>query len=141
MKNVKFSILILLLLGAAACKKSDSTKSPSGPTGSVTTDDAADMVAGSLSTNSNGVASMASDATLNASVMYDAHLKCGTTRSDTLSHQSGNGSPFSFSYKLTYNFMVDCNSSSQPDSLSSNLTYAGSFTGPNISETNSGSSI
>jgi hypothetical protein len=141
MKRFKFPLFMLLLLGAAACNKSVSTKPNTTVTGSVTTDDAADMVAGSLSSNSNGIASVAADATLNASVMYDLHLKCGTVRSDTISRQGGSGTPFSFSYKLTYNFMVDCNSSSQPDSLSSNLTYSGSYSGPNLSSSNSGSSI
>jgi len=140
MKNIKFSFLILLLLGAAACNKSNNSMPTLSVNGSVTTDDAADMVAGSLSLNSDGVANMASDATLNATVMGDAHLKCGTVRSDTISRQAGTGSPFSFSYKLTYNFMVDCNSNSQPDSLSSNLTYSGSYSGPNMSSSNSGSS-
>src|SRR3984885_1701365 len=115
MKRFKFPLLAMLLLGAIACNKSVSTMPNPTITGSVTTDDAADMVAGSLSANSNGVADMATDATLNATVIYGAHLKCGTVRSDTISRQSGSGSPFSFSYKLTYNFMVDCNSSSQPD--------------------------
>ena len=36
--------------------------------------------------------------------------------------------------------MVDC-SNNVPDSLSSNLTWTGSFTGPNWSNSNSGSSI
>src|ERR1700722_13062549 len=139
MKNFKFSFLIILLLGVAACKKSVNTMPSPTVTGNVSTDDAADMVAGSLSLNSNGVADMAADATLNATVMGDDdHLKCGTVRSDTISRQSSNGSPFMFSYKLTYNFMVDCNSSSQPDSLSSNLTYSGSYSGPNMSGSNSG---
>jgi hypothetical protein len=141
MKRIKFSFLVMLLLGAAACKKSGSTMPDAAITGSVTTDDAADMAAGSLSLNSNGLSEMASDATLSASVMFDAHVKCGTVRSDTISRQSSTGLPFTFSYKLTYNFMVDCNSSNQPDSLSSNLTYSGSYSGPNMSGSNSGSSI
>jgi hypothetical protein len=143
MKRFRFSILIMLLLGAAACKKSVNTMSNPTVNGNVTTDDAADMVAGSLSMNSNGIANVASDVTLNATVMFGDrdHLKCGTTRSDTISRQSSPGAPWTYSYKLTYNFMVDCNSSSVPDSLSSNLTYSGSFSGPNMSSTNSGSSI
>ncbi len=141
MKNIKFSVLVLLLLGAVACNKTSNSLPNSSISGSVTTDDAADMVAGSLSLNSDGVANMASDATLNATVMGDAHLKCGTVRSDTISRLAGTGSPFSFSYKLTYNFMVDCNSNNQPDSLSSNLTYTGFFSGPNMSSSNSGSSV
>ncbi len=141
MKNVKLFIPIMLLLGATACKKSLDTAHPTF-TGSISTNDAADIAAGSLSLNSNGVANIASDAALNATVMDDDdRLKCGDMRSDTVSRQSSPGAPYTYSYKSTYNFMVDCNASSQPDSLSSNLTYAGSYSGPNMSGTNSGSSI
>jgi hypothetical protein len=145
MKSVKLSLLAALLLGAVACQKSN-TLSPAKSTtptvsGSMTTDDAADIAAGAVSENSNGVAQMAFDATLNASAIWGLHAKCGTVHSDTISRQSSSGSQYSFDYKLTYNFMVDCNSSSQPDSLSSNLTYSGAYSGPNMSSTNSGSSI
>jgi len=135
----------MLLLGAVACQKSNSLhpNSNTGPSvsGSMTTDDAADIAAGALSSSSNGVADMASDATLNAANIGVGHFRCGTIRSDTISRQSSAGSQYTYSYNLTYNFQVDCNSSSQPDSLSSNLTYSGSYSGPNMSSTNSGSSV
>jgi hypothetical protein len=143
MKNVKLSLLAVLLLGAVACQKSNTSKqSGTAPTvsGSITTDDAADIASGALSQNSNGVSDMATDATTNASAFEAFHPKCGTIRSDTVSRQSASGSQYTYSYSLTYNFVVDCNSSSQPDSLSSNLTYSGSYSGPNMSGTNSGSS-
>jgi hypothetical protein len=144
MKKVKLTLLAALLLAAVACQKSNTVHpGNSGPTvsGSITTDDAADMAAGALSQSSNGVAYVALDATLNASIIFVGHPKCGTVRADTISRQSTAGSQYTYSYKLTYNFMVDCNSSNQPDSLSSNLTYSGSYSGPNMSSSNSGSSV
>lgn len=144
MKNIRLTVALMLLLGATACNKSvNSPNSNTGPTvsGTMSTDDAAGLVAGSLSSNSNGVAQTVTDATLDAAVIFNAHVKCGTTRSDTISRQSSAGSAYTYSFNLTYNFMVDCNSNSQPDSLSSNLTWSGSFSGPNWSQSGSGSSI
>jgi hypothetical protein len=143
MKKVKLTLVAGLLLAAAACQKSNTVHpSGSGPSvsGSITTDDAADMAAGALSQSSNGVADVALDATLNASLIFAGHPRCGTLRSDTVSRKSTSGSQYTYSYNLTYNFVVDCNSSNQPDSLLSNLTYSGSYSGPNMSGTNSGSS-
>jgi len=140
MKNVKLTFAFMLLLGAVACKKNVNNPTTTGISGNITTDDAASMVTSSLSPSTNGMAGSVADATLGASVMFSAHVQCGMTRSDTISRQSSSGSPYSYSFHLTYNFMVDC-SNNVPDSLSSNLTWSGSFTGPNWSNSNSGSSI
>jgi len=145
MKNLKLSLLAMLLLGAVACEKTNGVR-PNGNTGpgfsgTMTTDDAANIAAGALSSSSNGIADLAADATLSAANIGSAHPKCGTIRSDTISRKSNAGSPYTYSYNLTYNFQVDCNSGGQPDSLSSNLVYSGSYGGPNMSSTNSGSSI
>ncbi len=143
MKKVKLSFVAILLLGAVACNKTNNSVSPGSAhiTANVSNAEAADMVAGSLSLNSNGVANVAGDATLNATNMINTHAKCGTIHADTIYRQSTAGSAYSYSYNLTYNFTVNCNSSNQPDSLSSSLVYRGSFNGPNLSSTNSGSSI
>jgi hypothetical protein len=144
MKKVKLSLVAILLLGAVACNKTNNSVSPGGtvhPTPNVSNAEAADLVAGSLSLNSNGVANVAGDATLNAINMINTHAQCGTIRADTISRQSTVGAAYTYSYNLTYNFTVNCNSSSQPDSLSSSLVYSGSFNGPNLSSTNSGSSV
>jgi hypothetical protein len=143
MKNFKLSMIGLLLLGAVACNKNDSSTGPKSGTltGNVSTDDAADMVAGSLSLSSNGVANITGDVTLNAASLANTHPSCGTTKNDTISRKSATGASITYSYNLTYNFMVLCNTANQPDSLSSSLVYSGSYNGPNISTSNSGSSI
>ena len=128
----------MLLLGAVACKKSGNSPS-THISGNVSTDEAADMVGTSLSINSNGIANISDDATLEANAVITAHTPCGTTRTDSISRQSASGSAVSFNYKLKYAFTVNC-SNNQPDSLFSNLTYSGSFSGPRLSSSNSGSS-
>jgi len=142
MKTIRLSFVAMLLLGAVACRKTDNSSSHTfNNTGNVSNGDAADMVAASLSVNSNGVANIAADATLSATTMVNTHAKCGTTRSDTISRQSTTGSPTTYSYNLTYNYTVNCDTSGHPDSLSSSLIYSGSFSNQNQSSTNSGSSI
>jgi len=138
MKKIQLSIFAMLLLGAVACKKNANT--PVNINANISSADAADMVAGSLSSNSNGVVNFSADATLDATSFIRLHVPCGTVRSDTISRHSATGSPTTYSYNLTYNYMVNC-LNNVPDSLSSNLAYSGSFSGPNISSTNSGSSI
>jgi hypothetical protein len=138
MKKIKLSILGVLLLGAVACKKNDN--SGVSITGNVSNAEAADMVAGSLSMNSNGVANISADATLDATAYINTHVTCGTTKSDSISRQSTAGSAYSYSYNLKYNYMVNC-VNNVPDNLSSSLVYSGSFSGPNLSSSNSGSSV
>jgi hypothetical protein len=99
------------------------------------------MVAGSVSFSSNGVASLATDATIDAIDIACRPDACGTVKSDSISRQSNAGSAVTFNYKLKYNYTVDCNKNSQPDSLSGMLTYSGSFSGPKLSSSNSGSSV
>jgi len=128
----------MLLLGAVACKKSNNTN-PSN--GNVSNQEAADMVAGSISLNSNGVANLAADASFDAAVISETPNACGTIKSDSISRHSPAGAMYSYSYNVKYKFVVNCNSNNVPDSLSSTLTYSGSFSGPNLSSSNSGSSV
>jgi hypothetical protein len=138
MKKFKLSLVAMLLLAAVACKKTDNSASV---TGNVSSADAADLVAGSLSLNSNGVANVSDDATLTASSMTAMHLSCGTTKSDSVSrHSTSTVSPYTYSYNLKYSYTLNCNNN-VPDNLSSSLVYSGSFSGPHISSTNSGSAI
>lgn len=138
MKKVQLIFTAMLLLGAVACKKNSSLPSVNN---NVSNAEAASIVAGSVSVNSNGVASLAGDATLDAINIGNTPNACGTIKSDSISRQSSAGASVTYSYNLKYKFTVDCNSNSQPDSLSSTLTYSGSFSGPKLSSNNSGSSV
>jgi len=142
MQKIKLPLMAMLLLGAVACNKSNNSLPVQNHlTANVTTDEAADIVAGSISVSSNGVANVANDAAISAASLVSTHAKCGTIRADTISRQSAAGASTTYSYNLTYNYTVACNSDSQPDSLMSSLIYSGSFNGPNLSSSNSGSSI
>ena len=143
MKTLKLSIALLLLLGVFSCKKDNSASV------SVTSDQAADMAASSLSSNSGGVASMTDDISANAATFSSTgpsvnsvgvstvHQACGTTVADSATF-SGTTSEVTFSYFAKYSHTLNCNSEEQPDNLANALTYNGTFSGPRISTTANG---
>jgi hypothetical protein len=146
MRTFKFTFILLLLIGALSCKK-DSTA-----TTAVTTDQAADIAAGSLAENSYGLASISDNVAANAQVVASistsrqtvnssgavTHQACGTTLADSLSN-SGSGSSVTFSYFFKFARTLNCNSSEQPDNLANVLTYHGNFDGPRLTSANTGS--
>jgi hypothetical protein len=133
MKKIKLSIMAMLLLSAVACKKSDNTAN------NVSNDDVATMVAGSISFNANGT-NISDDPTFAAANMTNAQQACGTTKVDSILLQSTTGA-YSYNYKLKYNYTLNCNANNQYDNVTGNLVYSGSFSGPNLSSTNSGTFV
>jgi len=145
MKTVRLSVIALLLLGALSCKKDASSTSSS-----VTSDQAADMAASAMASNSGGVASMADDISANALAVTSASGKtvnsasvssvkqaCGTTLSDSATF-SGSSSSVTFNYFVKYTHTLNCNAQEAPDNLVNTLTYNGTFDGPRISTTANG---
>jgi len=142
MKKISLSLVLLLLLGAVACRKNNALAPiTTQTTANVSTSDAADMVASSLSSNSNGITNISDDVTFDAASYARAHLTCGTLRADTISRTSAAGATTTYSYHLTYNYVVNCGTNNKPSNLSSSLVYSGNFNGPRLSSTNSGSTV
>lgn len=151
MKTFRLSLVLLLMVGAFSCKKDNSTASST----TVTTDQAADLAAGSLAENSGGLATVTDDITVNAQTLNSVntghltinstgqavssvHLTCGTTLSDSVTRALTLDS-VTINYFFKYSHTLNCNTSSQPDNIINALTYSGSFNGPRLSSTNSGS--
>jgi len=144
MKTFKLSIALFLLLGIFSCKKDNSASV------SLTSDQAADMAASGLSSNSGGVASMTDDISANAATfsstgqsvnsigMATVHQACGTTVTDSTT-RSGTNSSVTFNYFIKYSHTLNCSSNEQPDNLVNVLNYDGSFSNPRISTTATGS--
>jgi hypothetical protein len=124
--------MALLLVSFMACQKSNDLSA------NVTNEEAADMVAGSISYSSNGVGNISDDASFTASSPTSKHLTCGSTVTDTVARHS-TVAPNPYSYKLIYSYTLTCNANNLPDNLKGNLTYSGFFGSPNISFTNTGS--
>jgi hypothetical protein len=133
MKNPLLIIIPLILLGIASCKKMDNSSV------NISEADAANVIAGSLATNSNGLASISSDMSANSGSLAAVVSGCGVTKLDSISHQSPPGSTTTYGYKLKYSNKLFCNTNNQPDNVTSNLTFAGYFNGPRVLLTHSGS--
>jgi hypothetical protein len=149
MKTFKLSLILLLMLGAFSCKK-DSTSSNNA----VTTDQAADIAASSLAENSEGLASVTDDIAVNAQGISSVntggltinstgqstssvHQECGTTLTDSVTRALTIDS-VTVNYNFKYTHTLNCNNS-VPDNLVNTLTYSGSFNGPRLTSSNSGS--
>ena len=148
MKTVRLLIIALVLMGALSCKKDASTTNSAA----VSTDQAADIAAGSLAENSNGFASITDDISTNASGQVTASTgltinspgtnvakqQCGTTVSDSVTNQ-GSADSVTWSYFRKYTHTLNCNASNLPDNIVNTLAFHGSYSGPNLSSNDSGS--
>lgn len=149
MKTFRFTLVVLLMLAAFSCKKDNSTS-----TSTVTTDDAANLAAGSLAENSGGLTTITDDIAVNAQGLSltngltvnsngvstnSVHQACGTTVTDSVSRSITQDS-VSIDYFFKYSRTLNCDTASHPDNVVNALTYHGSFDGPRITSTNSGSS-
>lgn len=130
MKILKLLLAVLILSAGLSCRKT------SLPTLNVSMDDAASMLAGSLSTNSYGVNNISTDVSANALLVNNQ--ACGSTKIDTFIRKSTTGASATYYYKLIYKHKLTCNTSNQPDNISSNLTFTGYYSNSKLSLTNSG---
>jgi len=160
MKSLRLSLIAILLLGVASCKKSNSTQ----VSANVSSSEALDMVSSSLSSNSNGAGTMATDAitvagtqsaTLSSSsgavilggtegssrslyrVVNPKALSCGDTKNDTVTRASVSGAAIGYNYTSMYTFTLNC-VNEIPDNLAGSSTFSGTYSGPFISSTYTG---
>lgn len=147
MKKFRLSLAALIILAAVSCTKTDSGVAA---TGTVTTDQVADIAAGSLATNSGGLATVTEDVAVNAQTLNSVsggltvntisqHQACGTTVTDSVSRTATEDS-VTRNYFFKYSHTLNCNVNSQPDNMVNALIYHGTFDGPRLTSSNSGSS-
>ena len=151
MKTLKLTLILpVLLFLAISCKKSANTST----TSTVTTDEAADMAASSVASNSFGLSSIADNVGVNAQSLNSVgtggqtvnaigtnvvRQACGTTLSDSISN-TGSSSSVSFSYFFKFVRTLNCNAGNQPDNLVNTITFKGNFDGPRLTSADAGSS-
>jgi hypothetical protein len=133
MKILKLVIIALIFSGISACKKAATASL------NVSSDDAAAILAGSLASNSYGVANISDDVSTNAQITIDNNSSCGSTEVDTVLRQNQTGSNATYYYKLIYTHKLTCNTGSMPDNINNTLTYSGNFNNQRLSLINSGS--
>jgi hypothetical protein len=132
MKKLQLSFLTILLVGTVACKKNSLL------TTQMTVSEATDIMAGSLSSNSNGLANIGDDAGLRSQNYIDSNFNCGFTKKDTSTRTSAPGSSTTYSYGLGYSYTSNCNTAGRPDNVTGNLNYTGMFNNPHLSSSNTG---
>jgi hypothetical protein len=135
MKNPLIFIIPVVLLGITACKKLGDPTSIAA----ITSDESALMIAGSLASGSNGFVSLSNDATITSQTIYSTNKGCGITHADTINHQSLSGATITYSFKHIITSKLNCNTNKQPDNVTSNFTFSGSYNGPKLSAKQSGS--
>jgi len=132
MKTLKASVIILLFTLGACKKTSDNS--------ALTTAEAADMIATSLSANSNGLTTNSADMTLNAQAVFDLNIGCGNTKTYTFTRQNPVGDTITYNYALNYAYTLNCNSNNLPDNVTGTSTETGTFDGPRLAANGTGSS-
>ncbi len=125
---------LALLLALGACSKTNNEA-----TASISTDDAASIMANSMSSGSGGMVSASADVTVNAQLTFSANPGCGGTKTYNFSRQSPQGSPIAYSYSFSYTHTLNC-VNNVPDNVSSTATSTGSYDGPTLSSTDGGTS-
>jgi hypothetical protein len=148
MKTIRLPIIALMLLGAISCKKD------AGSSASVSSDQAADLAASALASNSGGLASISDNISANAATntsgaasvttpsvnslgTNSTRWACGTTITDSATYNGSNDS-VTYNYFAKYSRTLNCNAQNAPDNIITTLTYTGSFSGPRISTTAAG---
>jgi hypothetical protein len=132
MRVIKVSFIALLLL-FAGCKKLDSGLV-------LTSDEAADFIATSLSASTNGLSAVSGDIALNAQNVFDLNIGCGATKTYSISHVAPLGATCTYNYQLNYNYTLNCNNNKVADNVTGTSADNGTFDAPRISSTNAGTS-
>lgn len=148
MKALKFKLIVpVALLFAISCKKDNGAKNNAN----VSTDVAADIAASAVAANSFGFVSMADNISTNAQATSSAtgqsvnstsanavRQECGATIADSLSF-SGNTNSVTYDAFYKFSRTLNC-SNNNPDNIIIAVTYHGSFDGPRLSSSASGTS-
>jgi hypothetical protein len=144
MKTLRLSMIALMLLGVMACNKGNTTFN--GNTGATATDQAAGLVTASLSANTNGAFNTMSDVSVETQAHVSIDSLCGTTWTDSVNRKiPATQGGVSYNYAAKYTYTLNCDSVTKKGIYNGSSTatsvYSGSYSGPNLSSTNSGSSL
>lgn len=135
MKSPLIFIIAVSFIGLTACKKlqvkTDGT--------SISNEEAALMIAGSLASGSNGLNALSNDISLSSQALYSNNNGCGVTHIDTVLHQNLPGSAIIYNFKHKITSKLNCNANKQADNVNSTLTFSGNYNGPKLSAMANGS--
>jgi len=122
-----FTVLIAagLTFSAVSCKKDSANTAAT----TVTEADAAELTTGAITPETGGMTAQLSSST---SIEKTVALSCGVSRDSTIIKSSATGASPSYSYNLSWNYMLTCNGIA-PSQLTFNFTGTGSYDGPRLS--------
>ena len=132
MKTNNAKLIALLMLVSFACKDDDEATVP------IDNEEAAEMIATSLSSESGGLTVAVADAASNTTENGGGRkATCGYTESMDASRSNPTGSSVIYNYTFHYDYALNC-TNALPTEMVVNLTYSGSLDAPRISTQNSG---
>lgn len=145
MKSLRLPLLAFVVIGAMACNKGNVRFNNNANTDE--TDQAASLVTASLSSNTNGAFNTMSDVSVETQAHVSIDSLCGTTWTDSVTRKktSSQGNGVAYNYSAKYTYTLNCDSVTKKGLYNGSSTatseYKGNYTGPNLSSTNSGSSL
>jgi len=138
MKSLRSFAFIGLVAGALlSCNKNNSTTPNAN-----STDEAADLVTASVSTNTQGGAlNSFSDVSVSSESKINIDSLCGTVWTDSVSRGTPvtPGVPINYFYKANYSYALNCTNGIFNHSATVTSAYSGSFANNSLSSTYTGS--
>ena len=133
MKTFKTQIFALALLATFACNDDDESASVA-----VANDEAADMIATSVASNSGGLSLIIDDTSLATSANAGGRVQaCGYSESADVTKSNKAGATITYNYDFHYDYAVTC-TNAIPSTFTTNATYSGSLDGLRIATENAG---
>lgn len=133
-KNTLTLIIVIVFTGFAACKKMPAAEVNKA----ISTEESAHMIAGALSSSTNGLNNLANDVTTCSFKLYQNNIGCGAIITDSISRQSPAGSQTTFSFKNKIISKVNCNANKVYESVTSAANFSGQYSGPKLSSQGNG---
>lgn len=136
MKTLKATLFACLVLVVGACKDDDDE------TSAVSNDEAAEMIASSLSESSSGLTVMVDASASVTGQVVDEYeggrvAACGYENNASFTSTSPQGAAVTYSYAYTYHYLLTCEAGA-PKTMEAAVTYDGQFDGPRISSAHEG---
>lgn len=134
MKSIKIFSIIAMMTIFAGCNNDDDDAF-------VSTDDAAEMVAASLSENSSGLTVVVSESADGSNIAVENSggrvAACGYSLSEEFTRTSPTGSEITYNYNFGYDYVLTCDQDA-PLSIAVNITFDGEFDGTRLATSHSG---
>jgi hypothetical protein len=137
MRITKYVLMSFVTVGLIACD--EGSEKPQ----SISKEEAAVIMASSISMNSFGVASVL-DESAGVSAEFAGNgakvENCGVLQNISLSGSSPVDAVVKFSYDFSYKFQLNCDEEENPNWVTVNLSYSGMFDGPQLASEHTGAS-